>query len=74
MASKFVWVLVDPSVSTTNEDLVKVYTEKVKEALGEDLSLPTAVFMENNGKLVKAAVGMVEAKDFAKLMKDVSGE
>jgi hypothetical protein len=74
MASKFVWVLVDPSVSTANEDLKQVYAEKVATELGEILALPTALFLEKDGKLVRAAAGMVEAKDFVKIMKEVAGE
>jgi len=74
LADRFVWILVDPSMSTENEDLADEYSFQLEEQLAEILAYPTAVFLDVEGKIVKAAPGWWEADAFVKLMKEVLGD
>ena len=74
LADRFVWILIDPTLSTVNEDLADDYSFRLEDELAEYLSYPTAVFIDTQGTIVKAAVGKWEADDFVKLMKELLGE
>ena len=74
LADRFVWILVDPTVSTTNEDLADDYAMKLEEELSEFLSYPTAVFLDASGRIVKAGVGKVVPGEFVAIMKEMLGE
>ncbi|MHC5036101.1 MAG: hypothetical protein ACYTHM_02195 [Planctomycetota bacterium] len=74
LADKFVWILVDPSRSEKNKEIMGDYEFRLEDEMGELLSLPTAVFLDVSGKIVKAAMGKVKAEDFVAIMKGVLGE
>jgi hypothetical protein len=74
LADRFVWVIVDPTASTVNEDIADEYAFRLEEELGEFLSYPTAVFFDAEGGLRKAGLGWVPPDEFVKMMKEILGE
>ena len=74
LADRFVWILVEPTVSAANRDVADEYSFRLEDELGEFLSYPTAVFLDAQGTLVKAGIGKIPADDFVKIMRGVLGE
>ena len=72
---KFVWILVDPSVSMDNEDVMDEYSMKLEEELdGFLLALPTVVFLDADGKIVHAETGKVKPEEFIGFLEQILGE
>jgi hypothetical protein len=71
---EFVWILVDPTASTVNEEIKDDYEFRLEDERGELLSLPTAIFLDRSGAIAKTATGKVKAEDFVAMMKEVTGK
>ena len=68
---KFIWILVDPTVSGANEEVADEYSFRLEDEREELLTYPTAVFLDDEGKILKTAPGKVEPDAFVKLMDEV---